>query len=66
MEEINQKYAEISELKALLSETDYMIIKAYETGYKVPDGVLTERANARTQINSIEDEIAELEKKLNK
>lgn len=61
MEEINKKYAEINELKALLASTDYQIIKEAEGGYSVPREIIDERQNARARINVLEAEIAQLE-----
>ena len=61
MEEINKKYAEINDLKALLSNTDYQIIKEAEGGYSVPREIIDERQDARARINVLEAEIAQLE-----
>ena len=61
MNEINKKYAEINEMKALLAETDYHVIKEAEGGYNVPQEILDARALARIRINELEGEIAQLE-----
>ena len=61
MKEINKKYAEINDLKALLASTDYQIIKEAEGGYSVPREVIDERQDARARINVLEAEIAQLE-----
>lgn len=61
MNEINKKYAEINELKAMIVNTDYTLSKAME-GYVVSDDVLQQRSDARVQINVLETEIAEMER----
>ena len=61
MKEINKKYAEINDLKALLANTDYQVIKEAEGGYSVPQEIIGERQDARTRINVLEAEIAQLE-----
>ena len=60
MNEINKKYAEINEMKALLADTDYHVIKEAEGGYNVPQEILDARAFARIRINELEGEIAQL------
>ena len=60
MEEINEKYAQINELKAMLASTDYMFIKQVESGYIPPHEVVNERQAAREKINTIESEIEQL------
>ena len=60
MNEINKKYAEINEMKALLADTDYHVIKEAEGGYNVPQEILDARALARIRINELEGEIAQL------
>ena len=60
MNEINEKYGEINELKLYLHSTDYMIIKSYETDYIVPEEVLKLRQEARDRINVLEDEIEKI------
>lgn len=64
MEEINKKYAEINELKALLVRTDYQVIKEAEGGYSVPQEIIDERQDARNRINVLEAEIEQLESAL--
>ena len=61
MEEINKKYAEINDLKAMLASTDYQVIKEAEGGYSVPQEIIDERQDARVRINVLEAEIAQLE-----
>jgi hypothetical protein len=61
MKRINGKYAEINEMKALLAETDYHVIKEAEGDYNVPQEILDARAFARIRINELEGEIAQLE-----
>lgn len=61
MKEINKKYAEINDLKALLASTDYQIIKEAEGGYSVPQEIIDERQDARARINILEAEIEQLE-----
>ena len=61
MKEINKKYAEINELKALLASTDYQVIKEAEGGYTVPQEIIDERQDARNRINVLEAEIGQLE-----
>ena len=60
MNEINKKYAEINEMKALLADTDYHVIKEAEGDYNVPQEILDARAFARIRINELEGEIAQL------
>jgi uncharacterized protein (DUF2164 family) len=64
MKRINEKYAEINEMKALLAETDYHVIKEAEGDYNVPQEILDARAFARAKINLLEEEIAVLEEEL--
>ena len=64
MKEINKKYAEINDLKALLASTDYQIIKEAEGGYSVPQEIIDERQDARNRINILEAEIEQLEAEL--
>jgi hypothetical protein len=61
MKRINGKYAEINEMKALLADTDYHVIKEAEGGYNVPQEILDARTLARIRINELEGEIAQLE-----
>jgi uncharacterized protein (DUF2164 family) len=64
MNEINKKYAEINELKAMLVNTDYHVIKEAEGGYNVPQEILDARTLARAKINLLEEEIEVLEEEL--
>jgi uncharacterized protein (DUF2164 family) len=64
MKRINEKYAEINEMKALLADTDYHVIKEAEGDYNVPQEILDARALARARINLLEAEIANLEEEL--
>jgi uncharacterized protein (DUF2164 family) len=64
MKRINEKYAEINEMKVLLADTDYHVIKEAEGGYNVPQEILDARALARAKINLLEAEIANLEEEL--
>ena len=64
MKRINEKYAEINEMKALLAETDYHVIKEAEGDYSVPQEILDARALARAKINLLEEEISILEEEL--
>lgn len=64
MKRINEKYAEINEMKALLADTDYHVIKEAEGDYNVPQEVLDARAFARAKINLLEEEIVVLEEEL--
>jgi len=64
MKRINEKYAEINEMKALLAETDYHVIKEAEGDYNVPQEILDARAFAREKINLLEEEIVLLEEEL--
>ncbi len=64
MKRINGKYAEINEMKALLAETDYHVIKEAEGNYNVPQEILDARAFARAKINLLEEEIELLEEEL--
>lgn len=61
MKEINKKYAEINDLKALLASTDYQVIKEAGGGYSVPQEIIDERQDARNRINVLEAEIEQLE-----
>ena len=60
MNEINKKYAEINELKAMLVNTDYHVIKEVEGDYTAPEEVHQIRADARIRINELEGEIEQL------
>ena len=58
---INLKWAEIHELRSLLSSTDYKVTKAFEQGYVIDEATLQAREEARKQISTLEVEIAEME-----
>jgi len=60
MNEINKKYAEINELKAMLVNTDYHVIKEAEVDYTAPEEVHQMRVDARIRINELEGEIDQL------
>ena len=60
MNDINKKYAEINELKAMLVNTDYHVIKEAEGGYTAPEEVRQIRADVRIRINELEGEIEQL------
>ena len=64
MKRINEKYAEINEMKALLADTDYHVIKEAEGDYNVPQEILDARGFARAKINLLEEEIVALEEEL--
>ena len=64
MKRINRKYAEINEMKALLADTDYHVIKEAEGDYSVPQEILDAREFARSKINLLEEEISILEEEL--
>jgi len=64
MKRINEKYAEINEMKALLADTDYHVIKEAEGDYSVPQEILDARAFARAKINLLEEEIVVIEEEL--
>jgi uncharacterized protein (DUF2164 family) len=64
MKRINGKYAEINEMKALLADTDYHVIKEAEGDYNVPQEILDARAFARAKISLLEEEIVVLEEEL--
>ena len=61
---INEKYKEIHELRAYLNSTDYKVTKAFEQGYVIDEATLQAREEARTQISTLEVEIAEIEKQI--
>jgi len=62
---INEKQAEILEMKAFLNATDYVVLKLSE-GYQINENMLSKRAEARSEINRLEEEVKVLvEEKLN-
>lgn len=48
---------EINTLKQYLQETDYKIIKNFETGEEIPDDIKQKRMEARMRINELEKSI---------
>lgn len=64
LQEINSKYALIAELKHYLESTDYHVLKQAEGGYQAPQDILFQRAEARENINALEDEIRILESEI--
>lgn len=60
---INEKQAEILEMKAFLNSTDYISLKKVE-GYVVDEDVILQRRAARDRINKLEVEIGELEQEI--
>lgn len=59
--EINQRYQKIFVLKDYLSSTDYQRIRELDGGEPMKEEVRLKRAEARSLINKLEDEIAALE-----
>ena len=59
--EINQRYQKIFVLKDYLSSTDYQRIRELDGGEPMKEEVRLKRAEARSLINKLEDEIASLE-----
>ena len=62
--QINQIQGQVLEHKSLLFATDYVVIRNQETGQPIPEDVLQERAQARFQINELEEQIRALEAEL--
>lgn len=62
--QINQMQWQVLEHKSLLFATDYVVIRNQETGQPMPEDVLQERAQARLQINELEEQIRALEAEL--
>jgi len=60
---INEKQAEILEMKAFLNSTDYISLKKVE-GYVIDEDVILQRSIARERINQLEIEIRELEQEI--
>ncbi len=60
---INEKQAEILEMKAFLNSTDYISLNKVE-GYVVDEDVILQRRAARDRINKLEVEIGELEQEI--
>lgn len=59
--EINQRYQKIFVLKDYLSSTDYQRLRELDGGEPMKEEVRLKRAEARSLINELEDEIAALE-----
>ena len=59
--EINQRYQKIFVLKDYLTSTDYQRIRELDGGEPMKEEVRLKRAEARSLINKLEDEIAALE-----
>ena len=59
--EINQRYQKIFVLKDYLTSTDYQRIRELDGGDPMKEEVCLKRAEARSLINKLEDEIASLE-----
>lgn len=60
---INSIEGEINELKALLTNTDWCVIKCQETGQKIGEVYPEEsmlRSEARSKINSLQNELPNL------
>lgn len=64
LQEINKKYSMIAEMKLFLESTDYHVLKQAEGGYQAPQDILFQRAEARENINALEDEIRILESEI--
>ena len=47
-----------------MTSTDYKVTKAFEQGYVIDEATLQAREAARVQINTLEVEIAEMEKQI--
>lgn len=62
--QINQLQGQVLDHKSLLFATDYVVIRNQETGQPMPEDVLQERAQARLQINELEEQIRALEAEL--
>ena len=60
LNEINKRYAMIQEQRNYLSSTDYHVLKQMEGNYTTPQYVLSQRAEARENINALQSEIEEL------
>lgn len=69
---INEKYAQITELKNYLSKTDYHnhkrsddLAAGVENPYQIPEDVISGRREARELINTLQEEVKVLESQLN-
>lgn len=54
---VNEKEGAILELKAILFNTDYKVIRSYETGIRLDEDIRQIRANARAEINLLEADV---------
>jgi len=59
--EIDKRFQEIFGLKGYLSSTDYQRLRELDGGDPMKEEVRLKRAEARSLINKLEDEIASLE-----
>ncbi len=59
--QVNEKHAQINELRNYLRSTDYKVIKEAETGYVMPEEIRDSRQQARDGISELEYEISTLE-----
>lgn len=59
--QVNEKHAQINELRNYLRSTDYKAIKEAETGNVMPEEIRDSRQQARDGINELEYEISTLE-----
>ncbi len=62
--QVNEKHAQINELRNYLRSTDYKVIKEAETGYVMPEEIRDSRQQARDGISELEYEISLLEEQL--
>ena len=62
---INAKQGEILTHKAYLNATDYKVIRSTETGMPINSETLQQRAEARNEINRLEEEINDLQSQIN-
>ena len=62
--QVNEKHAQINELRNYLRSTDYKAIKEAETGVAMLSEVKDERQFARDEINRLEYEVSMLEEQL--
>ena len=64
MEQIDKLQSQILEHKSYLFSTDYVVVRNQETGQAISEDVKTMRDFARSEINRLEAEIAEIEKQI--
>ena len=60
-EKINQQYSRILDLKNFLASKDYMPIREMQGGEPMPDEVKKQCADARSEINQLQAQIADEE-----